>query len=506
MTRDWPHTGRVEHGRGGGGHRGGGQAAELERIATRVMLDRGFLSDSDPEALEQLADISAPAQGTDPSIRDLRHLLWCSIDNDDSRDLDQLTVSETLADGRVKILVAIADVDALVPLGSAIDRDAAHNTTSVYTAARIFPMLPLKLSTDLTSLNEHEDRLAVIFELVVDVRGTVESSAVFRAMVHNRAKLAYPSVAAWLENDGPLPSPAAAVPGMDDQLRVQDGVAQLLRARRHEHGALELETIEARAVIREDVVVDLHVEPMSRSRELIEDFMIAANGVSARFLASAGFPSLRRVIAEPERWERIVEVAFELGHSLPAEPDVRALARFLNDRRAADPERFPDLSLTIVKLLGNGEYAVLQPGKRPVGHFGLAVRDYSHTTAPNRRYPDLITQRLVKAALAGDRPPYDDDELVELARHCSDREDEAQRVERQIRKSAAVAVMESRIGEVFEALVTGASTKGTWVRVLQPPVEGKLVHGGSGVDVGQKIRVKLLATDMERGYIDFARA
>ncbi|HEX7251916.1 MAG TPA: RNB domain-containing ribonuclease [Thermoanaerobaculia bacterium] len=480
--------------------------SDLIEIARQAMIDRDLLPDFSAQVEKDLAAIPGPAPVVQGSVRDLRSLLWCSIDNDDSRDLDQLSVSEELPGGAVKICVAIADVDALVKKGSAIDGHAKQNTTSVYTAAQIFPMLPERLSTDLTSLADDQDRLSLVVEMTIQSDGSLTASDVYRAAVHNRAKLAYSGVGTWLEGKGALPSAAARVTGMDAQLKVQDRVAQILRERRHEEGALELETIEPRAVFDGDKVVDLKVEPLNRARTLIEDFMIAANGVTARYLQAKGVASLRRVVRSPERWQRIVDVAKAFGENLPPEPDSIALEAFLAKRRQADPLRFPDLSLVIVKLMGAGEYIVEKPGQAAVGHFGLAVRDYTHSTAPNRRFPDLITQRLLKAALAGSPPAYTEGELGELAAHCTEKEDDADKVERQVRKSAAALLLESRIGERFDAVVTGSSEKGTWVRIFAPPVEGKLVHGFEGLTVGQKLRVKLVGTDFERGFIDFVRS
>jgi exoribonuclease-2 len=481
--------------------------ADLADVAKQAMIDRGLEPEFSAAALTQLAGIAGPAREEDAGIRDLTSLLWCSIDNDDSKDLDQLSVGEDLGGGAVRIFVAVADVDALVKKGTPIDDHARTNTTSVYTAARIFPMLPERLSTDLTSLNQDEDRLSMVVEMALDRDGEMTGSALYRAKVRNKAKLAYDGVAAWLEGKGPAPPALAAVPGLDANLKLQDAAAQKLRARRIENGALELETIQPKAVFDGDKIVDLRQEAHNRARQLIEDFMIAANGATARFLASNGFASLRRVVRSPERWQRIVDVAKEEGESLPPEPDSRALEQFLARRRKADPLRFPDLSLVIVKLMGAGEYVVEKPGQPSVGHFGLAVRDYTHSTAPNRRFPDLITQRLVKAALTGPgRPPaYSDAELADLAPHCTQQEDDADKVERQVRKSAAALLLEDRIGQRFDAIVTGSSEKGTWVRVPSPPVEGKLVHGADGIQVGQKLRVKLIATDFDRGFIDFVR-
>ncbi len=477
--------------------------AVLRRVARLAMLGRGMLPDFSAEAIAELDGIGAAPAGGERFLRDLRDLPWASIDNDDSRDLDQLTVAETLPDGAVKIRVAIADVDTLVKKGSAIDEHARQNTTSVYTAAEIFPMLPERLSTDLTSLGFREDRPAIVVELVIDGGGSLRDSDICEALVRNHAKLAYDSVAAWLEGKEPAPEPVAAVPGLDANLRVQDLAARKLKAFRHEHGALDLETIETRPVFDGEEIRDLETERRNRAKEIIEDFMIAANGATARFLAARRSPSLRRVVRSPDRWGRIVDVASPYGVRLPSTPDPKALARFLALRREADPLRFPDLSLTIIKLMGAGEYVVEFPGEEAPGHFGLAVPDYTHSTAPNRRYPDLITQRLLKAALAGSPPPYGPEELVELARHCTAKENDANKVERQVRKSAAAMLLSSRIGERFDAIVTGASEKGTWVRLLRPPVEGKLVRGHEGADVGHRIRVQLVRTDVELGYIDF---
>lgn len=440
------------------------------------------------------------------AIRDLRSLLWASIDNDDSRDLDQLSVAETLGGGTVKILVAIADVDSTVKAGSAIDEHARINTTSVYTTAQIFPMLPERLSTDLTSLGQGQERLAVVIEMTINSGGEVVQSDIYRAVVLNRAKLAYRGVAAWLEGAGPAPGPLAAVAGLDEQLRIQDQTAQALKRTRHERGALSLQTIEARPVFDNGLLSDLRSDQKNRAEELIEDFMIAANGVSARYLEQKGSPSIRRVLRTPERWERIVMLAGQLGERLPATPDALALNTFLAKRREADPERFPDLSLSVIKLLGSGEYVVELPGQPVEGHFGLAVQDYTHSTAPNRRFPDLITQRLLKAALAARPPPYPEEELRTLAAHCTEQENKAAKVERQVSKSAAALLLADRIGQHFDGIVTGASDKGTWLRIALPTVEGRIVKGFEGLDVGDRVGVTLLHTDIERGFIDFARA
>ena len=476
--------------------------AILQNIAQRAMLERGLLPGFSAEAIAELGRIQAPAAMNGEPVRDLGDLLWASIDNDDSRDLDQLTVAEAMPGDNVKILVAVADVDSLVKNGSAIDEHARHNTTSVYTAAMIFPMLPEKLSTDLTSLNFNEDRLAIVVEVVIGADGSLQDSDIYRARVQNHAKLAYNSVAAWLE-DGSVPEAVAAVNGLAENLHVQDRIAQRMKNFRHVHGALSLDTIEAKPIFDGDQIRDLEVEQKNRAKEIIEDVMIAANGVTARYLSSRNFPSIRRVVRTPKRWERIVEIAGEHKFRLPDIPDSRALEEFLVKEKAADPLRFPDLSLSVIKLMGSGEYVAELPGDPAPGHFGLAVKDYTHSTAPNRRYPDLVTQRLLKAAIEGKPSPYSNHELEVLAHHCTEEEDAANKVERQVEKSAAALLLESRIGEQFDAIVTGASSKGTWVRLLSVPVEGKLVQGFNGMDVGDRMRVQLIATNVERGYIDF---
>ncbi len=478
--------------------------ALLQDIARRAMLERGLLPDFSPEALAELAKMQAPAKTTGRPVSDLRDLLWCSIDNDDSHDLDQLTVAEALPNDKIKILIAVADVDSLVEDGSAIDAHARHNTTSVYTAAQIFPMLPENLSTNLTSLNVNEDRLAIVVEMVIGENGSLQDSNVYRARVRNHAQLAYNSVAAWLDG-GSLPAAIAAVNGLGENLRVQDKAAQSLKDLRHLNGALSLDTIEARPIFAGDAIRDLQVEEKNRAKELIEDFMIAANGVTARYLSARKFPSIRRVVRTPKRWDRIVALAAEHKFILPANPDSKALEEFLTKQKAADPLQFPDLSLAVIKLLGAGEYVAELPGDTVQGHFGLAVKDYAHSTAPNRRYPDLITQRLLKAAIEGKSLPYTKDALDVLATHCTEEEDAANKVERQVGKSAAALLLESRIGEQFDAIVTGASDKGTWVRLLTVPVEGRLAQGFQGLDVGDRTRVQLVSTDVQRGYIDFRR-
>jgi exoribonuclease-2 len=479
--------------------------ARLRAIAVRAMRERG-LDPAFPSAAQALvAAMSAPPTTTEEPTRDLRQRLWCSIDNDDSRDLDQLSVAEPLANGDVKVFVAIADVDAAVRKGSPCDRHAALNTTSVYTPGTVFPMLPEKLSTNLTSLNADEDRLSIVVEMVVAPDGTIRSSDVYGAQVHNRAKLAYNSVSDWLDGKAPLPDAAARVTDMDEQLRIQDRVAKALNSTRRSHGALEFETAEVRAIFEGDTLHDVAAERPNRAKAIIENLMVAANGVVAVFLDAHNFPSLRRVVKSPERWERIRAIAERTGDELPQGPDSKALSEFLAKRRRADPERFIDLSTTIIRLLGSGEYVVDPPGAEPPGHFGLAVRDYSHSTAPNRRFPDLVTQRLLKAALAKHPSPYGLGELGQVAEQCTTQEDNAQKVERLVRKAATALLVESRVGDQFDAIVTGASNKGTFVRVTSPPMEGMLISGRDSLDVGDRVHVRLDGVDVERGFIDFVR-
>ena len=465
------------------------------------MIERGLYPDFPPAVLQETAGLGEVRSFQGNGIRDMRGHPWFSIDNDDTRDLDQLTMADTES-ADILVYVAIADVDALVPQESDIDRHAGHNTVSVYTPARIFPMLPERLSTGLTSLHEGEDRLAVVVEMPVKEDGSINSyGSIYRAAVRNKARLTYNPVAAWLEGHGPLPAEAK---GMEGQLRLQDEAAERLRLRRHERGALQFETLRSKPVVEGGRVRGIEEDRKNRAKELIEDFMLAANSATASFLEQRGYPSLRRLVRSPERWPRIMDIAARLGEKLPAEPRPADLSRFLERRRAADPEGYPELSLSVLKLLGSGEYTVDLPGQPAPGHFGLAADDYTHATAPNRRYPDLVTQRLVKAALAGRPAPYEASALEELARWCTRKEDDARRVERQVTKSAAALLLADRIGESFDAIVTGASEKGTWVRTCRYPVEGRLTRGHEDLDVGDRVRVRLVSVNVERGFIDFA--
>jgi len=478
-----------------------GDRRQLEAIAEGAMRRYGLEPEFPEAARAQVAHL--PSSDGD-SLKDLRSLPWSSIDNDDSRDLDQLEVCVPDGGTRTRVLVAIADVDGCAPKDSPIDAHARTNTTSVYTPAVIFPMLPPELSTDRTSLNQGEDRAAIVIDMTLDEGGVLVASDVYRAVVHNHAQLTYSGVAAWLDG-GAAPGAIAGVSGLDDQLRRQDRLATLLQARRDEEGALDFERSELRPFVDDEGVKELRTETSNRAKEVIENFMVAANGVTARFLSARGIASIRRVVKSPERWPRIVDLAGQHGSPLPSEPDARALQQFLKRQRAAAPDTFADVSLAVIKLLGRGEY-VAEGAAEASSHFALAAGNYTHSTAPNRRFPDLVTQRLVKAAISGNTPPYSLAELSALAEHCTRQEDAANKVERLTKKAAAALWLAGRIGERFDALVTGAGPKGTWVRLAQTAVEGRLEQGAEGLDVGDRVRVRLTHTDPARGFIDFARA
>ena len=478
----------------------------LQAIARQVMQAQGFQPDFPPETQKQLADIRAHPPQLTPSdkVRDLRNLLWSSIDNDTSKDLDQIEVAERLPNGDIKVMIGIADVDAFVAKDTPIDQHAERETTSVYTGVSIFPMLPNELSTGASSLLENSDRPAVVTEFVVNTGGSISSSNVYRAIVRNKAQLTYNAVGAWLEGTAAAPPKVAAASALEAQLKLQDNVAQALRKLRFEHGALNLDTNEALPVVLNDQVVDVLNQGKNRATEVIEDFMIAANGVVARLLEKVS--SLRRIVKTPDHWDGIVRLAAAQGENLPAQPDSKALNNFLLKRKAADPDHFADLSLAVIKLIGPGEYVLERPGETAPGHFGLAVQDYTHSTAPNRRFVDVVTQRIIKATLATQKNPYSDDELTAIAANCTQKEDAAKKVERDMAKRLAAVAMQHRIGEVFDAIVTGATDHGTFVRIFQPRIEGLLAQGAQGLDVGDKLRVKLIRADAQRGFIDFARA
>lgn len=479
---------------------------DLQATAKQVMEEHGFEPDFPAPVAAQLISLKThpPQIAASREVRDLRNLLWSSIDNDTSRDLDQIEVVEAAANGDVKIMVGIADVDAFAPKQTPIDQHAARETTTVYTGVRNFPMLPEELSTGASSLLENQDRISIVIEFVVDSAGSVKKSDVYRALVRNKAQLQYNSVGGWLEGTVGAPSKILASKELQQQLKLQDEVAQRLKAQRFQNGALNLQTDEVHPLVLNDQVVDVVKQQKSRATELIEDFMIAANGVVARLLENVS--SLRRIVRTPERWDRIVQLAATKGEKLPAQPDSKALNDFLLRRKAADPDHFADVSLAVIKLIGPGEYVLERAGESAPGHFGLAVQDYTHSTAPNRRFADVVTQRLIKAMLAGQENPYSDDELTAVASNCTQKEDAARKVEREMSKRLAAVAMQRRIGEVFDAIVTGVTDHGTFVRVLQPHVEGLLAQGQHGLDVGDKLRAKLISTNVQKGYIDFARA
>ena len=471
------------------------------------MRTNGFEPEFSDAVMREVALIDDPSDNPLPGdVRDLRSLLWSSIDNRESRDLDQVEVAESLPSGAIRLMIGVADVDALVERGSAADHHAATNTTSVYTGVVVFPMLPERLSTDLSSLNEGEDRLAVVIQFDVATDGTISECDVYRALLHNHAKLTYDEVGAWLEQRGREPEAIAKSPALREQVRLQDEAATRLRTARKRDGALDFESVEASPVVANGKVIDLRVAARNRARDLIEDFMVAANRSVATYLLARGSASLRRVVREPKRWDRIVAIAAELGESLPEAPSSVALSEFLARRRAADPEHFADLSLSVVKLLGPGVYVLERRlgDRRDAGHFGLAVADYVHSTAPNRRFADLVTQRMLRAAETRGGPPYTDQELTAIAERCTERGDAARKVERTMRKVAGASLLSDRIGESFAAVVTAASPKGTYARLLSPPVEGRIVRGGRGLDVGDTVRLTLVEADAEKGFIDFA--
>ncbi len=477
----------------------------MEAIAWDAMKKYGFRPQFENTVMREVGAISDDTRALFRSgAEDRRALLWSSIDNYDSMDLDQMEYCERESDGTIHVFVAIADVDSRVPKGSRIDRHAGFNGASIYLDVATFPMLPLKLSAGITSLLPGKDCPAMVVDYHVQVDGTIRQGTITRAIVTNHAKLVYEEVGAWLEGKGPEPESVSAVPGLAEQVRLQNEAAMRLRQQRTGQGALDLETLEAQAIYEKGQVQELRLIRMNPARSLIEEFMVAANRTMMAFLAAAGLPRIERVVRTPKHWDGIVLTAAALGENLPAQPNVQALAHFLAVQKAKDPERFPDLSLTVVKLMGPGEYAMLQPGSAPVGHFALAVTDYTHGTAPNRRYADLVIQRLIKSVLDKTPSPYSVKELEDIAIWLTEQEKQSKKAERFMRKAAAAVLLRDRIGHEFTGLVTGASEKGTYVRLIDPPVEGKVIEGDRGLRVGQKIRVRLLSTDPFRGYIDFA--
>jgi VacB/RNase II family 3'-5' exoribonuclease len=479
------------------------KSLNLTAIAHQAMIDAGFNPEF-PKAVKDEVRSITPSVG---EAKDLRHLLWSSVDDGKTRDLDQVEYAESLEHDRIRVLIGIADVDAFVPKQSAIDAHAFGNCTSVYAGVKTFPMLPEELSTDLTSLVADQDRLVVVTELSVDHDGEVSSFNFYRAEIRNHAKLSYEKVGAWLEGKSATPASVAKIRGMEEQIRLQAQAAERLAEFRRKMGSIELGTIQAVPVMdQHGEMLRLKVIEPNAARNLIANFMIVANISIAKFLEDHGGPSLRRVVRTPERWDRIVEIAAEYEVKLPKTPDARPLSEFLERRKKADPLHFPDLSLAVVKSLGPGEYIMQSPGEEGEGHFGLAAEDYTHSTAPNRRYVDLITQRLVKAALNDEAAPYTEEELDRIAKRCTEREDASRKVERKMRKVAAAMLLHDNVGDTFDAIVTGVTGKGTFARAIKPPVDGRIVKGERGLRVGDKTRVRLLSTNPKRGFIDFARA
>jgi len=478
---------------------------DLHARAFRAMREEGFVPTLPPQAASELHAIEAnptrPLQT--PGVRDLRSLLWSSIDNRESRDLDQVEVAERLPNGNILLRVGIADVDAYVPRGSALDRHAFDNTSTVYAGVAIFSMLPEPLSTDLTSLLQDQDRLAVVVEMEIASSGEVVNQAVYRALLRNHAQLVYEEVGEWLETKPPRAHAPGGVPGLESQLLLQEEAAERLQTLRTQRGALDFETVEAYPVVQHGRVIELRLQQKNAAKRLIENLMIAANTVIASLLMKAGVPSLQRVVESPERWPRIVALAQGLGYHLPDVADPVALSEFLAARRAKDPVHFADLSLSIVKLLGPGDYSLVRSEADIHGHFGLAAYSYTHSTAPNRRYTDLVIQRLLKAYLAHQPAPYTPEELTAIAHQCNVRESGSRKIERLMRKVAAADLLHTHIGQVYDAIVTGAMAKGTFVRLLHPPVEGRVVAHEEGLDVGDRTRVRLVQTDVEHGFIDF---
>ena len=483
------------------------QAESLRGAAEAAMRQHGFEPEFSAAVIREVRALDEPADHPQPAdVRDMRGALWSSIDNRESRDLDQIEVAERLSDDSIRVSIGVADVDTLVPVGSAADDHAATNTTSVYTGVVTFPMLPERLSTNLSSLNQGEDRLAIVVQFDVDANGDLANTEIYRALVRNYAKLTYDAVGTWLEGKTPPPPAVANSPQLAQQVRLQDEAAQRLRRAREVAGALDFESVEATPVVAHGKVVDLAVTRRNRARDLIEDFMVAANRSVAKYLLDRGTASLRRVVKEPQRWDRIVARGAEVGETLPDKPDNVALSEFLARRRAADPEHYADLSLNIVKLLGPGIYVYERRlgDRRDTGHFGLGVAEYVHSTAPNRRFADLVTQRMLRAVTLGEPCPYDDDEMFAIAQRCTERGEAARKVERTMRKIAGATMLAERVGDSFAAVVTASSPKGIYARVLSPPVEGRIVRGGQGLDVGDTVKLVLLAADPARGFIDFA--
>ncbi len=480
---------------------------DLHQIARTAITQYGFDFVAAKPVLDEInaLDPRKLLDNDQGGVKDLRELLWSSIDNTESLDLDQLEYCERGANGEIIVKIAIADVDLFVPKNSQTDIYAALNGTAVYTGIDVFPLLPTRLSTELTSLLPDADHNVLVIEFSVFPGGEITTGAVYRAFIRNKAKLIYEEIGDWIEGKTGVPALVERVPGLKEQLELQDEAAERLSKFRIGQGTLEFGTIEAKPVIREEKIIALIIKEKNRARSIIENFMIAANVTMSQFLKNAGLPMIQRVVRVPKNWPGIMKIAAAYDETLPLQPDAKTLAQFLHKRKIADPEMFPDLSLTIVKLLGPGEYVMLEPQADSVGHFGLAVMDYIHGTAPNRRYVDIIIQRLLKSVLDKQPCPYTQNELINCASRCTDRDSAAKKVERFMRKAAAAVLLSGRIGESFDAIVTGVSEKGTYARIVTPPAEGRVMRGEKGLFVGQKVKVRLIGMNPYQGQIDFAK-
>jgi exoribonuclease R len=510
----------------------GSRGFDLAHAAVEELHEAGFKPEFGRDVQEQVSEIERDIAhwGDAKSAADLRGLGWSSIDNDTSKDLDQIEVAERVPTG-IRLHIAIGDVAAAVEKGSPIDEHAQNQTQTIYTAVKNFPMLPLELSAGLTSLNENEDRLAILMSFTVASNGELLDETVSRSWVRNRAQLAYSRVGPWLDAGGNDPknvvnlrsdsarehdSDEAASTRMDgdrnlradwlaEQLKLQDEATEALHRTRIAAGALDFHKAEAEPVLMDGHIASVHEVTQNRAMHLIEDLMVAANGVMARALRKGGRSGLQRVVKTPERWNRIVALAQRTGRTLPEQPDSVELNKFLQAQRESDPDHYPDLAVAVIKLMGPGEYMLMRADDDPTGHFGLAARDYTHSTAPNRRFPDLVTQRILHAMMDDAPPPYTDGELAAIAQHCNEADKALRKIERRMQKRVAAVAMSGHVGEDFKAVVTGSSDKGVYARVIEPPFEGRVVEGEYGLDVGDVVRVKLIHTDPARAFIDLAR-
>jgi VacB/RNase II family 3'-5' exoribonuclease len=476
---------------------------DLSARAHRAMHEAGFRPEFGGAVMQEVAELSN--RQTENDATDLTHLNWSSIDNEESRDLDQLEYAEKKGNDNIRLMVAISSVIDHVRKDGPIYLHAAYNTTSVYTGVETFHMLPEALSTDRTSLLEGQTRLAMVVDLEVTPNGDLINPQVYRARVQNHARLTYEEAGEFMQGNSHASEIISTCPWLREQLSLQMAASHRLISLRKKEGALTFSSFEPRLVKRNGKIVDLKLYPHTVARELIESFMVAVNISTATYLKSKNWPIIERVVTAPRRWGRIREVVREYGVELPLEPEQKALSSFLAKQRAKDEVKFQTLSLAIVKLLGPGEYVVEYTHGPQQGHFGLAVDDYSHSTAPNRRFADLVLQKLLRACSAGQPMPYSDDELQQIAARCTERETAARKVERLMRKVCAATLIRARVGQEFSGMITGASRKGTYARLFDFPAEGKVVRGERGVDVGDRVRLRLLNADPETGFIDLER-